>query len=176
MSWWRADQAEHPDDYPGRLSGRRDRIGRPVRRDPRRSGRIGRPPAPSGPPSPQADRDLPESSQMTESQGELYDIGYQHYEGPREGRMRARKAVWMNGLRTNSRPGPPLPLQTVPLGVLLRSGALRGRNPHNPLCWRRSRGGPRRRGLLPGHLILSHPLLRGGRARVALPRPARRRY
>jgi ABC-2 type transport system permease protein len=36
---------------------------------------------------------------MTESQGELYDIGYQRYEGPREGRMRARKAVWVNGLR-----------------------------------------------------------------------------
>ena len=37
---------------------------------------------------------------MREPQGELYDIGYQHYEGAREGRMRARKAVWTNGLRT----------------------------------------------------------------------------
>lgn len=37
---------------------------------------------------------------MTASRGEVFDLGYQHYEGPREGRMRARKAVWMNGVRT----------------------------------------------------------------------------
>ena len=37
---------------------------------------------------------------MTESTGELFDLGYQHYEGPREGRMRARKAVFTNGVRT----------------------------------------------------------------------------
>jgi ABC-2 type transport system permease protein len=37
---------------------------------------------------------------MTQSTGELFDLGYQHYEGPREGRMRARKAVFVNGFRT----------------------------------------------------------------------------
>ena len=37
---------------------------------------------------------------MVEAQGEVFDLGYQHYEGPREGRMRARKAIWMNGVRT----------------------------------------------------------------------------
>ena len=37
---------------------------------------------------------------MTEAQGEVFDLGYQHYEGPREGRMRARKAVLVNGVRT----------------------------------------------------------------------------
>lgn len=37
---------------------------------------------------------------MTQSGGELFDLGYQHYEGPREGRMRARKAVFTNGFRT----------------------------------------------------------------------------
>ena len=37
---------------------------------------------------------------MTEARGEVFDLGYQHYEGPREGRMRARKALWMNGVRT----------------------------------------------------------------------------
>jgi ABC-2 type transport system permease protein len=37
---------------------------------------------------------------MTEAQGELYDIGYQRYLGPREGRNRARKAVWSSGVRT----------------------------------------------------------------------------
>ncbi len=33
-------------------------------------------------------------------QGEIYDIGYRHYEGPREGRNRARFALWTNGVRT----------------------------------------------------------------------------
>ena len=37
---------------------------------------------------------------MSEAQGEVFDLGYRHYEGPREGRMRARKAIWMNGVRT----------------------------------------------------------------------------
>ena len=37
---------------------------------------------------------------MTESRGEVFDLGYQHYDGPREGRMRARKAIWVNGVRT----------------------------------------------------------------------------
>ena len=37
---------------------------------------------------------------MTETQSQVFDIGYRHYEGPREGRMRARKAIWINGVRT----------------------------------------------------------------------------
>ena len=37
---------------------------------------------------------------MTTPQGELYDLGYQHYQGPREGRARARAALWVNGIRT----------------------------------------------------------------------------
>lgn len=37
---------------------------------------------------------------MTERTGEVFDIGYQRYEGPREGRMRARQALWLNGVRT----------------------------------------------------------------------------
>ena len=37
---------------------------------------------------------------MTEPRGEVFDLGYQHYIGPREGRMRARKALWVNGVRT----------------------------------------------------------------------------
>ena len=32
--------------------------------------------------------------------GEVYDIGYRRYEGPREGRNRARFALWTNGVRT----------------------------------------------------------------------------
>mgnify|MGYP007026202615 CR=1 FL=1 len=37
---------------------------------------------------------------MTQRAGELFDLGYQHYDGPREGRMRARKAVFFDGFRT----------------------------------------------------------------------------
>ena len=37
---------------------------------------------------------------MSEAQGQVFDLGYRHYEGPREGRMRARKAIWINGIRT----------------------------------------------------------------------------
>ena len=37
---------------------------------------------------------------MTEARGEVFDLGYQRYDGPREGRMRARKALWVNGVRT----------------------------------------------------------------------------
>ena len=37
---------------------------------------------------------------MTEARGEVYDLGYQHYDGPREGRARARRAVFENGVRT----------------------------------------------------------------------------
>ncbi len=31
--------------------------------------------------------------------GEVFDLGYQNYEGPREGVWRARKAIWRDGLR-----------------------------------------------------------------------------
>lgn len=37
---------------------------------------------------------------MTESGGEVFDLGYQRYDGPREGRVRALKALWVNGVRT----------------------------------------------------------------------------
>lgn len=37
---------------------------------------------------------------MTDATGEVFDLGYQRYDGPREGRMRARQALWLNGVRT----------------------------------------------------------------------------
>ena len=37
---------------------------------------------------------------MNEAQGEVFDLGYRRYDGPREGRMRVRKALWVNGVRT----------------------------------------------------------------------------
>ena len=36
----------------------------------------------------------------TEARGEVFDLGYRHYDGPREGRAGARRALWKNGVRT----------------------------------------------------------------------------
>ncbi len=37
---------------------------------------------------------------MTTPEGQVFDLGYRGYEGPREGRGRARKALFVNGIRT----------------------------------------------------------------------------
>ncbi len=37
---------------------------------------------------------------MADATGEVFDLGYQRYDGPREGRMRARQALFVNGVRT----------------------------------------------------------------------------
>lgn len=37
---------------------------------------------------------------MSQAQAEIYDLGYQHYEGPRGGRMQAVKSLWVNSFRT----------------------------------------------------------------------------
>ena len=37
---------------------------------------------------------------MTEAQGEVFDLGYQRYDGPREGRARGRRAIFETGVRT----------------------------------------------------------------------------
>ena len=37
---------------------------------------------------------------MTEARGEIFDIGYQHYDGPRNGRFHAVWSLWVNGFRT----------------------------------------------------------------------------
>ena len=66
------------------------------------------------PPAPHAHRDIPESRPVTELQAELYDIGYQHYEGPREGRLRAARAVWTSGVRTALGLGRPLMAKVFP--------------------------------------------------------------
>ena len=39
-------------------------------------------------------------AQGQEAQGEVFDLGYQRYDGPREGRSRARKAIYWDGVRT----------------------------------------------------------------------------
>ena len=35
----------------------------------------------------------------TQSEGTVFDLGYRRYEGPREGRNRARTAVYIDGLK-----------------------------------------------------------------------------
>ena len=37
---------------------------------------------------------------MSQAQGEIYDLGYQHYEGPRGGRIQAVRSLWVNSFRT----------------------------------------------------------------------------
>ncbi|MDE2816312.1 MAG: hypothetical protein OXK81_06365 [Chloroflexota bacterium] len=37
---------------------------------------------------------------MSQAQAEIYDLGYQHYDGPRGGRMQAVKSLWVNSFRT----------------------------------------------------------------------------
>ena len=37
---------------------------------------------------------------MSTSEGQVFDLGYRHYDGPREGRTRARRALFVNGVRT----------------------------------------------------------------------------
>ena len=81
----------------------------PVRRHTGRGGGNGRAPAPDEPAPPPARRNLPGGPMtgppMTPQPGrqtgaEVFDLGYRHYEGLREGRARARRAIYVNGLRT----------------------------------------------------------------------------
>lgn len=37
---------------------------------------------------------------MSTSEGQVFDLGYRRYDGPREGRARARQALFVNGVRT----------------------------------------------------------------------------
>ena len=37
---------------------------------------------------------------MSQAQGEIYDLGYQHYDGPRGGRIQAVRSLWVNSFRT----------------------------------------------------------------------------
>jgi ABC-2 type transport system permease protein len=37
---------------------------------------------------------------MSQAQGEIFDLGYQHYEGPRGGRLQGVWSLWVNGFRT----------------------------------------------------------------------------
>lgn len=37
---------------------------------------------------------------MSQAQGEIYDLGYQHYDGPRGGRAQAFRSLWVNSFRT----------------------------------------------------------------------------
>lgn len=37
---------------------------------------------------------------MSQAQGEIYDLGYQRYDGPRGGRVQAVRSLWVNSFRT----------------------------------------------------------------------------
>jgi ABC-2 type transport system permease protein len=51
---------------------------------------------------------------MSAARGEVFDIGYQRYVGPREGRARARKALWLDGVRTAIGLGRGWPAKVLP--------------------------------------------------------------
>ena len=44
--------------------------------------------------------DAPSTPGAGQSEGTVFDIGYQRYDGPREGRGRGRRAVFKDGIRT----------------------------------------------------------------------------
>jgi len=51
---------------------------------------------------------------VIEAHGEVYDIGYQRYTGPRGGRTQARMALWTNGVRTALGLGRGWPTKVLP--------------------------------------------------------------
>ena len=55
---------------------------------------------------------------MTQARGEVFDIGYQRYAGAREGRARAIKTLWSNGVRTSLGIGRGLFAKLMPGGVV----------------------------------------------------------
>ena len=56
---------------------------------------------------------------MTQARGEVFDIGYQRYTGVREGRVRALKTLWSNGVRTSLGIGRGLFAKIIPGMVFL---------------------------------------------------------
>ncbi len=60
---------------------------------------------------------------MTQAQGEIFDIGYQHYDGPRGGRLRAVWALWVNGFRTTLGLGRGARAKILPFGMLIATVA-----------------------------------------------------
>ncbi|MCY4528680.1 MAG: NADH-quinone oxidoreductase subunit J [Chloroflexi bacterium] len=60
---------------------------------------------------------------MTEARGEIFDIGYQHYDGPRNGRLHAVWSLWMNGFRTTLGLGRGTLAKLLPFGMLIATVA-----------------------------------------------------
>lgn len=60
---------------------------------------------------------------MTQAQGEIFDIGYQHYDGPRGGRLRAVWSLWVNGFRTTLGLGRGALAKLLPFGMLIATVA-----------------------------------------------------
>jgi ABC-2 type transport system permease protein len=56
---------------------------------------------------------------MIQPRGEVFDIGYQRYQGPREGRWRSRISVFENGLRTILGIGRGGRAKVLPVGLFL---------------------------------------------------------
>ena len=50
--------------------------------------------------------------------GEVFDLGYRHYDGPREGRWRSRRTIWRDGVRTTLGLGRSVSKKVAPFGLI----------------------------------------------------------
>ncbi len=50
--------------------------------------------------------------------GEVFDLGYRHYDGAREGRWRSRHAIWRDGVRTTLGLGRSVSKKVAPFGLI----------------------------------------------------------
>lgn len=50
--------------------------------------------------------------------GEVFDLGYRHYDGAREGRWRSRRAIWRDGVRTTLGLGRSVSKKVAPFGLI----------------------------------------------------------
>ena len=52
------------------------------------------------------------------AEGEVFDLGYRHYDGAREGRWRSRWAIWRDGVRTALGLGRSVSKKVAPFGLI----------------------------------------------------------
>lgn len=61
----------------------------------------------------------PAVARRRETEGEVFDLGYQRFEGEREGRIRAMRAIWRDSVRASLGLGRSLTSKLLPFGLIL---------------------------------------------------------
>ena len=169
----------------------RPRLRRRLRHAPRRDRRVGRAALPARAGAALARRRLRDRSRREPARGgrrgvttgpaEIFDLGYQGYEGERTSRWSRRRAIWRDGIRISLGLGRGAGAKIAPWLLHRRSRSCRW---SSSSCSRRSSAPARRSGRLRAALVRrvlrvgdrAARALRGGRrAAPALPRPPRRR-